>query len=142
MVVRPRATVSGPEDRRAYLSERAYTGPMPEEQDGTEVIALLDDEYARAILVETSREPQSATALGETCDASDPTIYRRLERLREAGLVTEQQQLDPGGHHYKTYEADVERVTVEIEDGEWSVEVTPREEDPADRFTRLYEGLR
>lgn len=110
--------------------------------DEDAVLSLLDDEYARSILVAASREPKSASALAEACDASEPTIYRRLERLREQGLVEERQELDPGGHHYKSYAATVDRVTIEIDAEGYVVEVTPREEDPADRFTRLYEGLR
>jgi len=113
-------------------------GQDPEEAG---VISLLDDEYARAILVESSREALSASALADRCDASEPTVYRRIEQLREYDLVVEQQQLDPEGHHYKTYRTRVERVTVEIEDGEYSIDVSRREVDAADRFTRLFEGL-
>ena len=112
-----------------------------DDPENAEVISLLDDEYARAILVETSREPLSASALAERCDASPPTIYRRIEQLQDRDLVVERQQLDPDGHHYKTYRTRVERVTVEIEDGDCTIDVSRREVDAADRFTRLFEGL-
>ena len=106
------------------------------------VISLLDDEYARAILIETSIEPLSASALSERCDASEPTVYRRIEQLKDHDLIVERQQLDPDGHHYKTFQTRVERVTVEIEEGNCTIDVARREIDAADRFTNLFEGLK
>jgi len=106
------------------------------------VLSLLDDEYARAILVATSGEPRSASELADVCDASEPTVYRRLDWLDEHGLIEERQELDPDGHHYRTFAASVERVSVEIDADGVVLEVVERERDPADRFTELYEGLR
>ena len=55
--------------------------------------------------------------------------------------MTEQQELDPEGHHYKRYAATVETVTVTFDDGTYHVTVTRSTTDPADRFTDLFEGL-
>jgi DNA-binding transcriptional ArsR family regulator len=112
-----------------------------DDAEDTSILSVLDDEYARAILIETSIEPLSASDLSERCDASPPTIYRRIEQLQDHDLIVEQQQLDPDGHHYKTYQTRMERVTVEIEDGDCTIDVARREVDAADRFTRLFEGL-
>lgn len=110
-------------------------------EDGMVVVSLLDDEYAVRILEETSVEPMSAKALTERCDASPPTIYRRLDRLQANDLVVEHQRLDPDGHHYSVYSASLERVVIELEEGEVSVDVFLRD-DPADQFTKLFEELR
>ena len=112
---------------------------MGEKED--ELLALLDDEYARAILVELTTEPMSVSELCQVCEISDPTAYRRLDRLQAVELVTEQQELDPEGHHYKQYVATVDDVTVSFEDGTYDVTVTRPPSDPADRFTDLFEGL-
>ncbi|WP_256300096.1 ArsR/SmtB family transcription factor [Haloarchaeobius salinus] len=106
-----------------------------------DVAGLLEDEYARAILVNTSSEPMSATELAERCDASPPTIYRRIDRLREHDLVESEQELDPDGHHYEVFVANLERVTIELGDDGFEVEIE-RQTDPADRFTSLFEELR
>jgi predicted transcriptional regulator len=111
------------------------------DEDEDELLALLDDEYARDILVELTKEPMSVSELCTACEMSDPTAYRRLDRLQDAELVTEQQELDPDGHHYKCYVATVEDVTVTFVDGTYEVTVTRRSSDPADRFTDLFEGL-
>jgi predicted ArsR family transcriptional regulator len=105
------------------------------------IASLLEDDYAREILVHTSIDTHSASELADACGASEPTIYRRIEDLIEQDLLEAEQELDPDGHHYKTYAANLEAVTVELHDGEFSVEVS-RHTDPADRFTELYDELR
>jgi predicted transcriptional regulator len=112
---------------------------MDEDEDA--VLALLDDEYAREILAHLTIEPMSVDELCTACEMSDATAYRRLDRLQEANLVTEQQELDPDGHHYKQYAATVETVSVTFADGTYEVAVTRSPTDPADRFTELFEGL-
>jgi len=115
---------------------------MSEDAPDVETVAgLLEDGTVRKILTETSRGPMSATELKDRCDASGPTIYRRLERLREANLVVERTRPDPeGGHHRKVYAPNVERVTIDLREGSLSVEIT-RRESMADRFTRLIEEM-
>jgi predicted transcriptional regulator len=105
-----------------------------------EVVSLLDDEVARTILTETSVKPMAASELGERCDASLPTIYRRLDALEEAELVASRTRVDPDGDHYEVYAARFDRLLVELERGSFRTELTLLE-DPADRFTRLFEGI-
>ena len=57
------------------------------EGESEDVLAILDDEYAKDILVETHAEPRSARRLAELCDASRSTIYRRIERLQAHDLL-------------------------------------------------------
>jgi len=111
------------------------------EEDEEELLALLDDEYARAILAELTTEPMSVSELCTACEMSDPTAYRRLDRLQAADLVTGKQALDPDGHHHKRYVATLEDVTVTFADGTCDVDVTRSSSNPADRFTDLFEGL-
>ncbi|MCW8173218.1 helix-turn-helix domain-containing protein [Natrialba swarupiae] len=104
-----------------------------------ELLALLDDEYARTIILETYDEAQSAESLSAACDADPSTIYRRIDRLQERGLLVDQQRLDPNGHHYKVYVARLEGVAIDVTEDGFDVDVDYAEEEPADTFTRLYE---
>jgi DNA-binding transcriptional ArsR family regulator len=118
-------------------------------EDGAidDVLDLLSDEYARAILAATSVEPMSAKTLSERCDASLPTIYRRIERLEEYDLVEEQTKVDPGGSHHSLYSATLSSFEMDLDDGEYAYRIErsepafPAEEDAADRLTRMWESL-
>ena len=103
-----------------------------------ELLTLLDDENARTILVETREQPRSVDSLSDRCGADDSTVYRLVARLQERELLTEHQEIDPDGNHYKTYAARLERVEIQFTDDGVRIEVD-RREPPADRFTRLYE---
>lgn len=123
------------------MTGRPNPDTVSEEPDLEAVAGLLEDETARTILTETSQQPMSASELRERCDASGPTIYRRLERLREHDLVLERARPDPEeGHHSTVYAPNLRRVTVELRGGRFEVDVD-RREDMADRFTRLVEGM-
>ncbi|ARS90365.1 ArsR family transcriptional regulator [Natrarchaeobaculum aegyptiacum] len=108
-----------------------------------DVVEVLSDEYVRTILTQTREEPKSVDALSDACEADPSTIYRRVRQLQAVDLIEDQQQLDPGGHHYKVYSARLEEVRIRLaEDGlEVDVDRTPTE-SAADRFTRLYEGFK
>ena len=116
---------------------------MPEDESPADLFALLDDEYARAILAATSQRPMSAPTLAEVCDASRPTVYRRIERLKEHDLVSETVVLDgDDGHHRRVYEARFSGLSVTLVDGEYRLSVDRRERDhPADRFTDMWESI-
>lgn len=114
---------------------------MSVEADPADVLGMLYDEYARSILTMTSSKPMSADQLADACDASLSTVYRRVDELEELGLLHSEAQYDPDGDHYRTFEAAIEHVGIDIEDGELSVTVS-RSEDKADRFTRAWETLR
>ena len=112
-----------------------------DDQDIETVAGLLEDQTVREILRNTSREPMSARTLKDHCDASGPTIYRRLERLREADFIVEQTCPDPdGGHHRQVYAPNLDRIIIDLADGTLSIQIA-RREHMADRFTRLIEEM-
>jgi DNA-binding HxlR family transcriptional regulator len=144
------ATPSRPE-RGCRLSNHDSTfkyvgtdaGDVSEECDEEAVLELLEDDYARGILTETSAEPMSVKTLSERCEASEATIYRRIDRLKDCDLVEEQIRPRSDGNHYKVYRSRLETFAVSFEDGELRADITrtETEEDVADRFTRMWEDL-
>lgn len=98
----------------------SYTpSPTPDEQRDTdrtdEVLALLEDDYSRAILEALNAEPRAARGLVEACEASRATIYRRLDRLEDAGLVDSRLSYDADGHHRTVFETTLDAVTVGLD---------------------------
>lgn len=113
---------------------------MSDAPDAAEVGELLADDCSRRILVETKGEPRSAAELSERTGVSEPTVYRRLERLREHDLVSEEVQPVTDGKNYSVYRARLDGVSVDLQTDGFSVTVTRRER-MADRFTRLVEEM-
>lgn len=110
--------------------------------DDADVVALLDDEYARAALLLTYREELSADDLADRIDAAPSTVYDRLSRLTDHDLVAERQQIDPDGHHRKTYRARLDQVVAELTTEGFELRIDREPTDPADRLTAAFEDLR
>jgi predicted transcriptional regulator len=104
------------------------------------VVGLLDDDYARAILEAASEEHLSAKELADAIDASLPTVYRRVDDLVDAGLLTEETELRADGNHYSVYATALERVELELNEGTFEMQLQ-RTTDVADRFTDMWERL-
>jgi DNA-binding HxlR family transcriptional regulator len=111
---------------------------VTEDGELTEVVDLLHDEYARSILKETSTQPMSAKELNEGYDTSLTTVYRRVEQLEKAGLITERTRPRPDGHHETVYVASLDELSIRLRDGELEFEIERRDEDAADRLTDLW----
>jgi len=88
------------------------------------LLELLDADHTQTILAETRDTPRSARALADACGASRATIYRRLNRLEDAGIVDSGMRYDADGHHRTVYEATLESVTVDVTDDGYSLSVT------------------
>ncbi len=80
------------------------------------VLDALGDAKARRCLHELRSEPMSARALAAATGYSRTTVYRRLNTLRQAGLVASRTTIDPDGDHYETFGAKTERILVEFVD--------------------------
>ncbi|MFC7136683.1 ArsR/SmtB family transcription factor [Halobaculum litoreum] len=127
------------------MREEGDTGEVADDatDELASVAAVLDDPHARAILAHTAREPLSADELVDRIDGSRSTVYRRAQRLVALDLVAESREIDPDGHHFSTYRARLDRVTVDLDADGFTVSVDrhPVEDDAVDRLNRLFERL-
>lgn len=111
-----------------------------DEDDLAGLVPLLGDDCVQTILGATATEPVAADTLVERCEASRATVYRRLTTLKEYDLVREQQRLDPDGHHYEVYAANLDQVVIELTDDGLTLDVTRRER-MTNRFARLIKEM-
>jgi len=88
-----------------------------------EILALLEDNYARDILATSTTGSMSVSELCAACDIPKPTAYSRLDRLQPVDLQKERCELDTDGHHYKSYVSTVGEVAVTFDDGTYDVAV-------------------
>ncbi|WP_257300391.1 winged helix-turn-helix domain-containing protein [Haloarchaeobius sp. FL176] len=100
--------------------------PGQEEQsvDPDELLALLSDDHARAILKTISEQGRPARNIAERTDLSRATVYRRLNRLEDAGLVDTTMAYHSEGHHRKHYFAEQNEFRLSFEEGDIAVEAT------------------
>jgi DNA-binding transcriptional ArsR family regulator len=114
---------------------------VSEAADPDEIFELLGDAYVRSILAMTYDRPMSAKELSEACEMSLPTVYRRVEDLTAHDLLVERTRIVADGHHYTTYEANLDGLDVDLTADGFALEVT-RREAPSDRFTRVWQDIR
>ena len=114
---------------------------MSNDDHSDELLELLGQERVRQILAATSRDARSAKELSEECDVALSTIYRRVEDMIASDLLVEQTRIESDGSHHSVYEANVDHLDVDIEDGTIDVSVHVRE-DAAQRFSRIWSDIR
>ena len=86
-----------------------------DDADGAGLFDVLGDEDCRAILLATGDEALSASELSEACDLPLSTTYRKLDRLTDAGLLSEGIRLRRSGKHTSEYVRSVDDVHVSID---------------------------
>jgi predicted transcriptional regulator len=77
-----------------------------------ELLELLGDEYTYRVFQAVVEQPRTGRELIEAADVSKATVYRRLERLEEAGLVESTMRVATDGNHCKQFHAAVQSVEV------------------------------
>lgn len=86
------------------VSDTASTADSPAvDADLDALLELLSDAYACRLLCALDDGPLSATALVDRCEMSRPTVYRRLDRLTEVGLVEARQSVSSTGTHRREF---------------------------------------
>lgn len=105
-----------------------------------EILDTMGDKYARMVLAALSNGPHSAKELGEACDLSLPTVYRRIELLKEHDLVKERTIVAQDGNHYRTFECNFNSTVISLSNEEFDVRIY-RTENLPDRFNDLWNDL-
>ncbi|MFB6094452.1 MAG: helix-turn-helix domain-containing protein [Halanaeroarchaeum sp.] len=102
---------------------------LDEEPTLQTVLSAIEDEDCRRILGILS-EPMSAQEIGATCEIPLSTVYRKLDLLSEAGLVSDRLDVSDPGRQTRRYEPDFSTVTVELnDDGTLDVQVSSERSD-------------
>lgn len=110
------------------------------ERSPEKVLDLFGDDLVRRILLLTSDVPMSVAALADELDVSRPTVYRRVNDLVTYGILHEDVELDPDGHHYRTFEPALNEITFRLEDGQLRIGVEMNE-SLVERFDGFLSGL-
>ncbi|MFB6107624.1 MAG: winged helix-turn-helix domain-containing protein [Haloplanus sp.] len=109
-------------------SLRSKRGTQTERTEATdlttaELLDLFGDEYTRRVYDAVAEQPRSGRDVSETADVSRPTAYRRLNDLRDAGLVRAEMTICGDGHHRERFEAVPTSLSVSLDDGGMDAEI-------------------
>lgn len=80
-----------------------------------QLVDLLGDEYTRQVLETIADGPMGGREIAEATSISRPTVYRRLNRLQELGLVETSMALCADGNHHKQYRAVLETANLRLD---------------------------
>jgi DNA-binding transcriptional ArsR family regulator len=106
------------------------------------VLSVLDDEGSRQLLLAADQH-RSAQELADLTGIPNSTVYRKLDRLSEAGLVDEQTMLRTDGKHTTTYRTDFEAIRIAHGGFErFRAEVERAQEEPSERLADLWSQVR
>lgn len=110
--------------------------------DVEQVFQTLDDEHCREIITQLE-EPKTVAEIAESGDIPLSTTYRKVERLDEASLISQQTEIREGGHHRARYRIDFVTIFVLVSnDRSIDVEVERPVSDPEDGLLSLWSELR
>ena len=100
-----------PVDRRLERAHAEYDLVVDANYDPECILSILSDEPSRTIL-NALENPKTAAELATTCGISQTSVYRKLDRLREASVVTPRLDVNVDGHHVWRYGSNIDDVTV------------------------------
>ncbi|UWG51614.1 Transcriptional regulator containing HTH domain,ArsR family [Halalkaliarchaeum sp. AArc-CO] len=113
---------------------------MSKQWDPDGIFEVLACKESRRILAAASVRPVTAKELDRLCDASLPTIYRRVNVLVEYDMLSEERIVGPDNEQSKQYSTDLEEIRVTVADGDVDVNVEIKK-DTVEKFGELFEDL-
>ena len=94
--------------------------------DGTEILGVLGDECAQQILVSVRQSPLSTKEITDRCDVSSATVYRRINRLLNHGLLRDRVAFNSESNQRKVYEPTFEQMDVVLREEGFDVKTYPQ----------------
>ena len=113
---------------------------MEDSEAVEDILDTIGDHQARQILALLSQRPLPAKEIGEVLDFSLPTVYRRLEILKEHDLVCSETLVRENGNHYKVFRCNFDSTVISLEDAEYSIRVY-RDDSLPESFSSLWDEL-
>jgi predicted transcriptional regulator len=106
------------------------------------LISALADEYSRKIILRTINRAESVEDLSRAENIPISTAYRRVNELKEVGLLTVEKTILTGeGKKYELYRSAFKSFVIDLEQGEIAIDAELNE-DVATRLSRLWATMR
>ncbi len=105
-----------PADRDELLETVDRALSRATDETANDVLDALGDKKTRKCCRVLNDAERSARDVAELTGYSLPTVYRRLNALRQAGIIESRTQIDPDGDHYETFTTVTEQITVDLDE--------------------------
>ncbi len=114
------------EARSTIIDTRSTRDPEPTTEepptiDPDGLLELLADEHARSILKTISDEALPAREIANRINVSRATVYRRLNRLTDAGIVEASMVYRSDGRHRQRFHMVLDELKLAFNDGDVTV---------------------
>lgn len=113
---------------------------MSNERPIEDILDTMGDQHARRVIIALHERELSAKELSEQTELSLPTIYRRIELLKEHDLVKEKTIVAEDGNHYRIFECNFDSTLIRLSEDKFDVRIY-RTENLPDRFDSLWDDL-
>jgi predicted transcriptional regulator len=120
------ATTRPPQSPSNYGEDTDDSG-CPSSLCDDELLALLGDEYTRRVLQAVTEKRRNGQEIMDAADVSKATVYRRVEKLQNAGLVESEMVVNLDGHHHEEYYAVIERADISLTPDGIEISLVPDE---------------
>ncbi len=125
---------------KTLCSRRNQPHDVADERPIEDILDTIGDDHARDVLAAISEEPRAASEVAEAADLSLPTVYRRIEMLKEHDLVVAETAVADDGNHYDVFKSNFDGTVIRLRDDEYDVRIYRKENIP-DRFSSLWDEL-
>ncbi|WP_276302519.1 transcriptional regulator [Halorussus lipolyticus] len=106
------------------------------------LLDALDDPDCRAIVTNLD-EPMTASEISDATDIPLSTVYRKLDALTDASLLSELTEVRSDGHHTTRYDLDFDEVSLSLTDEqEFDVAVSRPARSAEERLADMWSEVR
>ncbi|WP_411965357.1 ArsR/SmtB family transcription factor [Haloferax sp. YSMS24] len=94
-----------------------YDSQSGDTAEPSAVLSALNDTDSRRILAVCNEEPRTAQECAAVCDIPLSSVYRKLDQLSEASLLSEGRRIQPNAHHPREFSTQFDALSLSFDAG-------------------------
>ena len=99
--------------------------PIEQKEKIEEILQIMADKYSRDLLRVTQNFPKSAFKIADETGIPISTVYRRIQKLRDLGLLRTSGEITLEGKRHALYQSKVKAISSTVTGEFINVEITP-----------------
>jgi len=99
--------------------------PVEQEEKIQDILEIMADKYSRDLLRATGEVPKSAFRISQETGIPISTVYRRIQKLQDAGVVRVSGEINLEGKKHFLYQSKVKAISSKVAGEFINVEIIP-----------------